>query len=285
MKLANSELDQLRKSTGNDAQPTSHTILFARGGRIVSVNTSVQQRLLATISLNQSAVIRMTTFASAIFVSAFLLFQVQPLIGKFILPWFGGSPAVWTTCMLFFQVTLFLGYAYAHATSRWLSERQQRTLHLALIAVALVMLPIVPNTAWKPVDSQHPTGRILLLLASTVGLSYFVLSATGPLLQAWYSRVCPGSSPYRLYALSNFGSLLALISYPLIVEPLWPSTMQASVWSGLFLVFALLCSACAIWAGQTIALVESRGFPHFDGAPLRNSGSECYGWCFRPAVA
>jgi hypothetical protein len=224
----------------------------------MSTESANLHRLPVPTPMAQTDVTRRTTFAGAIFVSAFLLFQVQPLIGKFILPWFGGSPAVWTTCMLFFQVTLFLGYAYAHATTRWLSERHQRTVHLALIAGALAVLPIAPDAVWKPLDSEHPTARILLLLAATVGLPYFVLSATGPLLQAWFSRVCRGNSPYRLYSLSNVASLLALVSYPLIVEPLWSSTLQASVWSGVFLLFAWLGGTCAIWVGETLPHVASR---------------------------
>ena len=224
----------------------------------MSTKPDVLRHLPVPIPMMQTAVFRSSVFASAIFVSAFLLFQVQPLIGKFILPWFGGSPAVWTTCMLFFQVTLFLGYAYAHASSRWLSPRQQRIVHLGLIVSAMAVLPIAPNSDWKPTDNGQPAGRILLLLTSTVGLSYFVLSATGPLLQSWFSRVCPGRSPYRLYSLSNIGSLLALISYPLFIEPLWPSTMQANVWSGLFLLFAVLCGACTIWAGEVSVPFENR---------------------------
>ncbi len=224
----------------------------------MSSKPDVLRHLPVPIPMMQTAVFRATIFASAIFVSAFLLFQVQPLLGKFILPWFGGSPAVWTTCMLFFQVTLFLGYAYAHAISRWLSPGQQRIVHLGLIACAMAVLPIAPNSACKPTDNSQPTCRILLLLTTTVGLSYFVLSATGPLLQSWFSRVCPGRSPYRLYSLSNIGSLLALISYPLFIEPLWPSTMQANVWSGLFLLFAILCSACTIWAGEVSLPFENR---------------------------
>ena len=202
--------------------------------------------------------VQAATFALAIFISAFLLFQVQPLIGKFILPWFGGSPAVWTTCMLFFQVTLFLGYAYAHAITRWLTLRQQRTVHLLLMLAALAALPIAPDSVWKPVGSEHPTGRILMLLASTVGLSYFVLSSTGPLLQAWFSSVCAGRSPYRLYALSNAGSLLALITYPLVFEPLWPSTFQANVWSIAFVLFALICGTCAVWSGRVSTSLDQR---------------------------
>ena len=224
----------------------------------MSSKPDVLRHLPVPIPMMQTAVFRATVFASAIFISAFLLFQVQPLLGKFILPWFGGSPAVWTTCMLFFQVTLFLGYAYAHAITRWLSPRQQRNVHLGLIVCAMAVLPIAPNSAWKPTDNGQPAGRILLLLTATVGLSYFVLSATGPLLQSWFSRVCPGRSPYRLYSLSNIGSLLALISYPLFVEPLWPSRTQAIVWSGLFLLFAVLCGACTIWAGEVSIPFENR---------------------------
>ena len=135
----------------------------------MSSNPDVLRHLPVPIPLTQIAAFRTTIFASAIFVSAFLLFQVQPLMGKFILPWFGGSPAVWTTCMLFFQVTLFLGYAYAHAISRWLSPRHQRMVHLGLIACAMAVLPIAPNSAWKPTDNSPPAARILLLLTTTVG--------------------------------------------------------------------------------------------------------------------
>src|SRR5271168_3468064 len=121
-------------------------------------------------AISKTSVAKRTVFAVATFTSAFLLFQVQPLIGKFILPWFGGSPAVWTTCMLFFQVVLFLGYAYAHATCRWLSPRGQMRLHLVLLGVALLSLPIAPDVSWKPSDSEQPAWRILLLLAATIGM-------------------------------------------------------------------------------------------------------------------
>ena len=185
--------------------------------------------------------------ALMIFVSAFLLFQVQPLISKFILPWFGGSPAVWTTCMLFFQTLLFAGYAYAHFTTSWLTPKKQVILHLVLLAAAAVTLPIVPHETWKPTDGSDPTWRILGLLTCTVGLPYFVLSSTGPLGQAWFSRAFVGSSPYRLYALSNVGSLLALVSYPFLVEPLMTNGVQAWSWSGGFGLFIVLCGASAIW--------------------------------------
>src|SRR5271157_5608637 len=126
---------------------------------------------------------RMLVFALTIFTGAFLLFQVQPLVAKYILPWFGGSPGVWTTCMLFFQVLLLGGYAYAHFTSRWLKPRTQAVVHLVLLAAALALLPITPGDSWKPVTVADPTWRILGLLGVTLGLPYFVLSATGPLMQ------------------------------------------------------------------------------------------------------
>ena len=179
--------------------------------------------------------------AGTILVSAFLLFQVQPLISKCILPWFGGSPAVWTTCMLFFQIVLFGGYAYAHISEHVLGPRLRTIVHLCLLVLAVAMLPILPSPAWKPPDSNNPTARILGLLLVSVGLPYFVLSSTGPLLQAWFSRAYPDRVPYRLYALSNFGSLAALLSYPFLFEPRWSVQVQGILWSGLFVLFALLC--------------------------------------------
>jgi SAM-dependent methyltransferase len=188
-------------------------------------------------------------YAATILLSAFLVFQVQPVISKFILPWFGGTPAVWTTCMLFFQVVLFAGYAYAHALTRTFSPRKQGLVHLGLIILGLVLLPITPDATWKPADAEHPTWRILCLLAANVGMPYFLLSSTGPLVQAWFARTEEGAKPYRLYALSNAGSLAALLTYPFIVEPLFGSTLQSQVWSLGFSFFGLLCGYCAwrIW--------------------------------------
>jgi hypothetical protein len=189
-------------------------------------------------------------FGGAILLGAFLLFQVQPLVSKAILPWFGGCPAVWTTCMLFFQMLLFGGYLYAHLLQRWLAGRHQAAVHLALIVVAALALPILPGPDWKPPDPSHPTGRILLLLAATVGMPYFVLSATSPLVQAWFSRTLPGRSPYRLYALSNFGSLAALLSYPFLFEPAFVLRQQSMIWSVGFIAYAVLCAAAlpAVWS-------------------------------------
>src|SRR2546426_589948 len=186
----------------------------------------------------------MILYALTIFLSASLLFQVQPLIAKIILPWFGGSAAVWTICMLFFQLLLLAGYVYSHAYVR-LRIPARRHIHIALLAVAAATLPLAASTAWKPEGGEDPTWRILGLLATSVGLPYFVLSTTGPLVQAWYARSHEGAAPYRLFALSNLGSMLALLSYPLAVEPLLALGTQAAVWSAGFVMFALACAALA----------------------------------------
>jgi len=191
-------------------------------------------------------------YALTIFGSAFLLFQVQPLISKFILPWFGGSPAVWTAAMLFFQVTLFGGYLYAHLTSTYLKARGQFALHLVLLAAAAALAlytQISPSESLKPTGDEHesPLLQILMLLGVTVGVPYFALSSTGPLLQKWFSDAFAGASPYRLFALSNVGSLFALLSYPFFFEVHWDSKAQASMWSWSFTVFAVCCAFCAWW--------------------------------------
>jgi hypothetical protein len=184
-------------------------------------------------------------FAIAVFLGAFLLFLIQPLIGKYLLPWFGGGPGVWTACLLFFQTLLLAGYAYAHATTRWCGPRVQAAAHVGLLILALALLPIVPDAGWGSTGSGNPTGRILLLLTASIGAPYLVLSATGPLLQAWFHRLRPGVSPYPLYALSNAGSLLALLIFPFALEPALPRAMQALLWSAGFAGFALACAACA----------------------------------------
>ena len=189
-------------------------------------------------------------FAVTIFLSAFLLFQVQPLIGKIALPWFGGTPAVWTTCMLFFQVLLLGGYAYAHFTTR-LTPRRQAIVHVALLALAVIATAptILPGDAWKPAGDDSPVAVILAMLAVTVGLPYFTLSATGSLAQAWFARAHPGRSPYALYALSNIGSLLGLLTFPFAVEPRLGSAQQASLWFWGYAAFAVLCGALALRVG------------------------------------
>jgi spermidine synthase len=184
-------------------------------------------------------------FAAAIFISAFLVFQVQPIISKTILPWFGGSPGVWTTCMLFFQLLLFAGYSYAHVLTKFMSQRSQGAVHFALLLFALFVLPMTPTADWKPLGGEDPTLSILLILLANVGLPYFLLSSTGPLLQAWFAKRVPDGSPYRLYALSNVGSLAALISYPFLVEPALTTSSQGQIWSLVFCLFATVCGYLA----------------------------------------
>jgi hypothetical protein len=202
----------------------------------------------------------MLVYAVTIFLSAFLLFEVQPMIGKIILPWFGGAAAVWSTCLLFFQAALLGGYLYAHCSTRYLKPRHQAILHMGLMAVSLALLPIIPSPTWKPVAAGDPSVRILLLLTATIGLPYVLLSTTSPLLQAWYVAARPGAIPYRLFALSNLGSLLALFTFPVLVEPLLATRTQAISWSGVYAVFVVLCAAVA-WSALRMApkTVESIG--------------------------
>src|SRR3984957_8873396 len=209
----------------------------------------------------------MTLYAATIFLSAFLLFQVQPLIAKIILPWFGGSAAVWSAAMLFFQLLLLAGYAYAHLLIRYLKAKPQMTVHIALLALSCVLLPILPSPSWKPTQAGDPTLRILLVLLATIGLPYFLLSATSPLLQAWYVRRSGSGMPYRLFALSNFGSMLALLSFPVVIEPTLTSRQQAFTWSGIYVIFAVLCVTAA-WVSRNASPRPEPSSPD----PLLNDG-------------
>ncbi|HSP67684.1 MAG TPA: fused MFS/spermidine synthase [Bryobacteraceae bacterium] len=191
----------------------------------------------------------MILYALTIFLSAFLLFQVQPLIAKIILPWFGGSAAVWAAALLFFQISLLAGYAYAHALTKFAKAKTQMLIHGGLLLVSCALLPILPNVSWKPTAVGDPTLRILELLAATIGLPYFLLSSTSPLLQAWYVRRTGSGVPYRLFALSNFGSMLALLSFPFVVEPNIASPQQAYIWSAAYVAFAALCLLAA-WVSR-----------------------------------
>jgi len=193
----------------------------------------------------------MPLYALTIFCSAFLLFLVQPIMAKQILPWFGGSANVWTTCLVFFQLVLLLGYAYSDLIVRRLRGRAQLRLHLALLALSGLMLPIIPGAHWKPLGGESPAPLILGLLALTVGLPYFLLSTTSPLVQSWFARRFPGRSPYRLFALSNLASMLALAGYPFALEPWVTTRMQSYGWSAGYLLFALLCAVCAWYSLRT----------------------------------
>ncbi len=180
-------------------------------------------------------------YAGTIFSSAFLLFLVQPIVSKHILPWFGGSAAVWATCLVFFQTLLLLGYAYADVVSRRLAPKTQVSLHGLLLIISLASLPVLAGDAWKPAGDEDPSRYILLLLAVTVGLPYLMLSTTGPLIQSWAARSGDSARVYRLYSLSNLASLFALISYPFLIEPRLPLQGQSSVWSAIYAGFVVLC--------------------------------------------
>src|SRR5262245_6721450 len=219
--------------------------------------------------------------AATILVSAFLLFQVQPVITKKILPWFGGSPAVWTTCVLFFQLVLLGGYTYAHVITHGVRPKWQGVVHLAIVIVAVLLLPIVPRDWWKPIDGDMPAMRILVLLSAVVGMPYFVLSTTGPLVQAWFARLYPGRSPYRLYSLSNIGSLAALLTYPFLVETTFAVDTQGKLWSLLFVIFAGLIGilALSMWRlSDTLAdapqLATEPGLTAAEGLVARRSAED-----------
>lgn len=183
----------------------------------------------------------MAIYAATVFLSAFLLFLVQPLIAKLILPWFGGSAVVWNTSMLFFQVLLLGGYAYAHWTIQRLTPLRQFQLHSALIGLAVILTPALPPEWLKPAGDTAPVLPILAVLGVSIGLPYFLLASTSPLLQAWYSRRHSEAPPYRLFALSNLASLLALLAYPIAIEPFLPARVQAYSWHIGFALFGLFC--------------------------------------------
>jgi spermidine synthase len=191
----------------------------------------------------------MTLFIISILLSAYLLFQVQPLVGKLILPWFGGSSAVWSAVLLFFQVALTAGYAYAY----WLIERvtapRQPKTHLTLLSFTFVLIvalafvwpsPITPDSSLAVSAAPHPIWDIFRVLALSVGLPFFVLAANSTIIQVWFSRLKPNRSPYWLYAVSNAGSLLALVSYPFLIEPIFPLITQGWLWAAGFMLFILV---------------------------------------------
>ncbi|WP_374585249.1 spermidine synthase [Pseudoduganella sp.] len=220
-------------------------------------------------------------YTGTIVLSAFLLFQVQPIIGKMVLPWFGGSAAAWTVCMLFFQCTLLLGYLYAHLSSRYLAPRRQAWLHAGLLLAAALALPIVPGEHWKPAAGDDPALLLLGLLAATIGLPYFLLSTTGPLVQHWFAQERPGSVPYRLFALSNFASLLGLLSYPILFEPRFTVKEMSTFWSAGFVLFAVFCAALALnGRHRTVPAQVAPDCPALSRPSLHDS----LAWCALAAV-
>jgi hypothetical protein len=212
-------------------------------------------------------------WGGTIFLSAFLLFLVQPMLAKMILPMLGGTPAVWNTCMLFYQAALLGGYGYVHLLNSRVEPRKQLLVHLALLAAPLLLLPIGLPPGWTPPDQSNPVLWVLLLLTVAIGLPFFVLSTTAPLLQKWFSWTDHPSArdPYFLYAASNAGSMLALLGYPLFIEPWLPlrgtqGVTQTRLWSAGYGLLVLLIGLCA-WYVRRAQAVWMAETPHESSAP------------------
>jgi hypothetical protein len=224
----------------------------------------------------------MGLFALTIFLSAFLLFNVQPLMGRYLLPWFGGSPAVWSTCILFFQVLLLAGYAYAH----WLASKQQslqKKVHLGLLFVTLLCLPAIPSpNVISTLLNYGPQFQIIFILSLSIGLPFFALSTNAPLIQHWFGETFPTRSPYRLYALSNVGSLLALLVYPLIMEPFLTLRTQSLAWTGGYLLFVAACSYCLLRLAKERPVIA--GEVAMATAVMASAGQKV-AWVILPALA
>ncbi|HXW69433.1 MAG TPA: hypothetical protein VEJ88_07465, partial [Dissulfurispiraceae bacterium] len=185
-------------------------------------------------------------YNSTIFLSAFLLFQIQPLIAKMMLPWFGGAASVWITCMLFFQLILLCGYIYAHWLINNLKPKNQMTTHILLLVSSILLLPVTPDRHLITTANLDPVLQLLCILLTSVGMPYFLLSTTTPLLLSWYARTYQRAMPYRLFALSNFASLMGLLAYPFIVEPNLSLPQQSGSWSAFYIVFASACAGSAL---------------------------------------
>jgi len=190
-----------------------------------------------------------------IFLSAMLLFMVQPIIAKAILPWLGGGASVWTACMLFFQVFLLAGYCYAHLVTKLKTVKRQLMVHGVVVASSLIAMPLAVSSDNLVINPDMPETAIISLLLFSIGLPYFVLSSTGPLLQRWFSYQHPNQSPYRLYALSNVGSLLGLVAYPFLIEPSLLKTSQMLGWS---LGYAGYVLCVAVTALRLIGVVAAQ---------------------------
>lgn len=235
-------------------------------------------------------------FAVTSFLSAFLLFQVQLIVNKHILPWFGGSAAVWTTSMLVFQLLLLAGYVYSHLITTRLPLLRQFKLHVTLLSVAILLVialsiawpsAITPSAAWKPSQSAHPVANVGLIILVSTALPFFVLSTSAPLLQSWFSRLGYGKKAYRLYALSNLGSLLGLLTFPFLLEPALRVKTQGQLWALLFCVFAVACLLCGRRAQKcgTTAPAELQDDPLQESAPVRRSRIHSLLWFLLAACA
>jgi hypothetical protein len=233
-------------------------------------------------------------FAVCIFLSAFLLFQIQPIISKTLLPWFGGTPAVWSSAMLFFEIALTGGYAYSNWLVRSGHSKKQTAIHLALMGISAGLViflwvawpsPITPPLTWRPVNVTNPIMSIFFLLTISVGLPFFVLATNSPLMQAWFSRKNPGRSPYWLYALSNTGSILGLLAYPVVIEPMLSLQWQGRSWAGVYILFVALAAYNAILTlqgGQETVSSEAEAAP---GVPEKADRWRQFLWVLLSACA
>ena len=224
----------------------------------------------------------MPIFATAVFVSAFLLFSVQPMVAKFLLPTFGGTPAVWAACLAVFQVLLLGGYAYAHWLCQKLKPAAQRWTHFGVLAVALLFLPPVPRVPVSAHVIDFPVTELIRALATSIGLPFLALSATAPLLMEWFHQSHPGRTPDRLYAFSNTGSLLALLFYAVLIEPVFGRHTQAELWAGGMALFVVLCVATA-WT--SLRRTGSIPVPRPEDSRLnqpRRTGSSVWLWILLP---
>lgn len=226
----------------------------------------------------------MYRFAFQIFLSAFLLFQIQPIVARFMLPTFGGASNVWTVCLVFFQIFLLLGYWYAYLLDRWLSPFKQACVHAALVCVSLVAyLPLSVKPATGASEYDSPLIAIVYLLVSTVGLPYALISASGPLFQNWFRTQFPHKNTYRLYALSNVGSLLGLLSYPFLIEPVLSLQQQALFWSVGFFLYFLWTLAC-LWTLRNVSSIASEPEGIHSGAVNLNAADVII-WVSMAAIA
>ncbi len=214
-------------------------------------------------------------YALTIFCSAYLLFLVQPMVGKMVLPYLGGTPAVWNTCMVFFQALLLAGYAYVHGSVKWFGVRKQATFHLLLMLAPLLVLPITINTQSVPTDIDNPIGWLLLRLLLGVGLPFFVISTSAPLLQMWFAETDHRSAkdPYFLYAASNFGSMIALLGYPIFVEPAFALDDQRILWKYGYMLLVALAIGCAVimWRSRPAQTLEPNAVAPDNEEPKRVS--------------
>ncbi|MDR3576896.1 MAG: hypothetical protein P4L50_23770 [Anaerolineaceae bacterium] len=244
----------------------------------------------------------MILYALSIFFSAFLLFQVQPMISRYILPFFGGSTSVWSTVELFFQVFLTGGYAYAAWLVRRFSTKRQVWLHVGILAASLLVVaalgrswpsPVTPDASWKPASVDSPITDIFKLLAAAVGLPYFLLATNSPLMQAWFHRSQPGRSPYWLYALSNIGSLLGLLAYPFLIEPNLTLRTQGWVWTGMYGMYVLIAGYSGLHSLRSLGPLkgnqaETESIQAAEGIPaggIQPSGRVQAVWILLSAVA